>query len=274
MNASPIRESACPSCGGELPSQARSCPSCGAPAGDLPPLETVHGPVVHMRIERRWLGVPARLLLLWLGFGAFGAAVGLFATGSWAWGVVALAFAVVFLGVLAEAVHRHGGIFVERSSQLAAAGRAQAASRAEVWRTRLDTRLARWRTTSQLEQIGLDRAAWLQELGDAVWREDAEAEREARRRLEELDEQRERVEESLSERLAGAEEKIRLARLPVQETMMVSPNEPSAPYPPPDEGDPPQPAQVPEPYPPPDEGTPPTPAPAPDPSRDESQPKS
>jgi hypothetical protein len=50
--------------------------------------------------------------------------------------------------------------------------------------------------------------------------------------------------------------------------VMVTPNEPNAPYPPPDEGDPPTPAEVPEPYPPPDEGTPPTPAP--DPGRPES----
>ena len=45
--------------------------------------------------------------------------------------------------------------------------------------------------------------------------------------------------------------------------MTISPNEPSTPYPPPDEGDPPTPAIVPEPTPPPDEGTPPTPAPEP-----------
>jgi hypothetical protein len=51
---------------------------------------------------------------------------------------------------------------------------------------------------------------------------------------------------------------------------MATPNEP---YPPPDEGTPPTPAQVPEPqptqepepYPPPDEGTPPTPAQVPEP---------
>jgi len=40
---------------------------------------------------------------------------------------------------------------------------------------------------------------------------------------------------------------------------MVAPNEPSAPYPPPGEAEPPTPAIVPEPSPPPDEGTPPTP---------------
>ncbi len=42
-------------------------------------------------------------------------------------------------------------------------------------------------------------------------------------------------------------------------TSMINPNEPSAPYPPPNEGDPPTSAIVPEPTPPPDEGTPPAP---------------
>jgi hypothetical protein len=85
----------------------------------------------------------------------------------------------------------------------------------------------------------------------------------ARQRLSELDEEQKHVEEELAVQLAGADERIRQARLPVQDTVMVTPNEPSAPYPPPEEGDPPQPAEVPEPYPPPDEGTPPTPAPDP-----------
>ena len=62
---------------------------------------------------------------------------------------------------------------------------------------------------------------------------------------------------------AEAGERIREARFAVQETMMVTPNEP---YPPPGEANPPQPAIVPEPYPPPDEGTPPTPALVPEPS--------
>jgi hypothetical protein len=65
---------------------------------------------------------------------------------------------------------------------------------------------------------------------------------------------------------AEAGERIREARLGVQETMMVTPRLPSEPYPPPGEATPPQPAIVPEPYPPPDEGTPPTPALVPEPS--------
>lgn len=123
--------------------------------------------------------------------------------------------------------------------------------------------MSRWRTQSRIEQLELDRPALLRALGEAVHREDKAAEKEARRQLDELDERRKTLQTELDEQRSGAEERIRLARLPVQETLMVTPNEPSAPYPPPDEGEPPQPAIVPEQYPPPDEGTPPAPAPDP-----------
>lgn len=263
MSASRIPESACPSCGEELPAQARFCPSCGAPAGELPPLETVSGPVVRERVERRWLGLPTRFVLLCLGFAALGAAVGLFATGSWAWGILSLVVALVLLATLAEGLRRGGHAWAQQSSRLAAGGRAQAATAAEVWRARLEASLARRRAGSRLDRIELDRAPVLQALGDAVWRGDRKAAQEARRRLEELEDERRRLEAERDERIAGVEERIRRARLPVQKTMMVTPNEPAAPYPPPGEADPPQPATVPEPYPPPDEGTPPVPAPDP-----------
>ena len=269
MSASPIPDSACLRCGEELAPTARFCPSCGAPAGQLLPVETVPGPVVHESVEKRWLGMPSRFVLLCLGFGAFGAAIGLFATGSWAWGIVLLLLAIVLLAALGEASRRGGDAWMQHSSRLAADGRSHAATTAEVWRTRLDTSLSRWRTKSRLDEISHERAPALQALGAAVWEKDAVAERQARRRLVELEEEEKRIEEELAERLAGADERIRRARLPVQETLMVTPNEPSAPYPPPDEGNPPQPAEVPEPYPPPDEGTP--PAPAPDPGRPESE---
>jgi hypothetical protein len=267
MSAAPIRDNACPSCGEELPAGARFCPNCGAPAGDLPPLETVPGPVVHGSVERRWLGLPARFVLLCLGFAGLGAAIGLFATGNWAWGVVALLVAAILLAALADATHRNADVWSERSARFAADGRAQVATAAKVWRTRFDTSVNRWRTRSRLDQIDLERRPALQALGEAVWGEDTSAEQAARERLTELEAERERIEGEHAEHLAGAEERIRNARLPVQETLMVTPNEPSAPYPPPDEAEPPQPAQVPEPYPPPDEGTPPTPAP--DPGQDE-----
>ena len=263
MSASPIQDSACLRCGEELAPGARFCSSCGAPVGELPFVETVPGPVVHESVEQRWLGLPARFVLLCLGFAAFGAGIGLFATGSWAWGIVLLLLAIVLLAVLGATTRRSDQAWMQHSSRLAADGRAHAATTAEVWRTRLDTALNRWRTRSRLDAISVERGPALQALGDAVWQGDKSAEREARERLVELEQEGKRIEDELAERLAGADERIRRARLPVQDTLMVTPNEPSAPYPPPDEGNPPQPAQVPEPYPPPDEGTPPEPAPEP-----------
>jgi membrane protein implicated in regulation of membrane protease activity len=269
MSASPVRESACPRCGEELAPNARFCSSCGAPADERPALETVPGPVVHKSVERRWLGMPARFVLLFLGFAALGAAIGLFATGSWAWGVVLLLLAGILLAALGEATRRSADAWAQHSSRLAADGRAHAATAAEVWRTRLDSTVTRWRTRSRLDAIEVERGPALQALGEAVWRGDDDAERESRERLVELEQEQKRIEDDLAEQLAGADERIRRARLPVQDTIMVTPNEPSPPYPPPDEGNPPEPAQVPEPYPPPDEGTPPTPAP--DPGQTESE---
>ena len=264
MSASPIPDSTCSNCGEVLAPSARFCSSCGAATDGLPPAETVPGPVVHESVERRWLGLPARFVLLCLGFAAFGASIGLFATGDWVWGIVLLLLAVGLLVALAEATRRTGHAWAERSSRLAADSRAQAVTTAEVWRTKADAMLSRWRTRSRLDAISVERSPALQALGEAVWQGDEVGEREARQRLVELEEEEKRVEEELAERLAGADERIRKARLPVQDTLMVTPNEPSDPYPPPDEGNPPEPAQVPEPYPPPDEGTPPVPAPAPD----------
>lgn len=263
MSASPIRENACSRCGEELAPRARFCSNCGARVGELPPLETVRGPVVHESAERRWLGVPARFALLCLGFASFGAAVGLFATGSWAWAIVMLLLAAIFLSALAAAVRQGGDIWLEQSSRFASERRAHAASTAEVWRTRIDATVTRWRSRSRIDAIEADRRPAFQALGEAVWRGDASAEHEARQRLGELEQERRRIEDELAAQLAGADERIRQARLPVQDTVMVTPNEPSPPYPPPDEGNPPQPAEVPEPYPPPDEGTPPAPAPDP-----------
>jgi len=269
VSASPIQDSACLECGEELAPGARFCSSCGVPVGGVPSVETVPGPVVRESVERRWLGLPARFVLLCLGFAAFGAAIGLFATGSWPWGVALLLLAIVLLAALGEATRRSADAWMQHSSRLAADGRAHAATTAEVWRTRLDTALSRWRSRSRLDAISVERGPALQALGDAVWRGDTSAERGARERLVELEQEGKRIEDELAVRLAGADERIRRARLPVQDTLMVTPTEPSAPYPPPDEGNPPQPARIPEPYPPPDEGTP--PEPAPDPGQTESE---
>jgi membrane protein implicated in regulation of membrane protease activity len=225
MNAAPIEDSACRSCGEALAPGARFCSNCGARADELPALETVPAPVVHESVERRWLGMPARFVLLCLGFAAFGASTGLFATGSWAWGVVLLLLAIVLLAALVEATRRSADVWVQHSSRLASDGRAHAATAAEVWRARLGTMQSRWRTRSRLDAIAVERGPALQALGAAAWRGDKAAENQARQRLVELEQEGKRIEDELAERLAGADERIRRARLPVQDTLMVTPSQ-------------------------------------------------
>ena len=222
------------------------------PDREHPLAETLPGPVVREQLEPRWFGVPARFVLLCLGSAALGAAVGLFVASAWGWGVAALVVAFVAFGALREAVRQRGRLLPERSVRLVADGRAQALTSAEVWRTRLETSVTNWRTRSRLDEIGLARGPALQELGTAVRSGDRRAANEASKRLDEIDEQEWRLGAELELQSAQAKEKIRLARLPVQETVLVAP-EPSAPYPPPDEGNPPTPAIVPEQSPPPDE---------------------
>jgi hypothetical protein len=241
MNASAIEDSACRSCGEALAPGARYCSGCGAPASEVPPFETIPGPVVHESADRRWLGLPTRFVLLCLGFAAFGASIGLFATGSWVWALVFLFVAGIVLAALAETTRRTGGVWVEHSSRLAADGRAHAATTAEVWRTRFDASLTRRRTRSRLDSIASERSPALQALGEAVWRGDKTTERDARQRLVELEEEAKHVVDALAERLAGAEERIRKARLPVQDTLMVTTDGPGAP----DEGHPPTPSSEP-----------------------------
>jgi hypothetical protein len=264
----------CPSCGAELPARARFCPSCGTTVagedllpGRPPPAETAPGPMTRVRAEPRWLGLPASVLLLCVGFAALGAAIGLFASGAWPWGLVVLGLAVLLLGAYVE-LERRGpeSPLARRSGLLLADTRSQAASTSEVVRARVGAVVDRHRARAQLDVIESERRPALVELGEAVWTGDASAEARSRAKLAELDGRRAVVEQELESRLGAAGERIRLARLPVDETVMVEPSGPSPPYPPPDEGTPPTPTPVPEPYPPPDEGTPPTPpSPAPPP---------
>jgi len=218
-----------------------------------PLTETVPGPVVREQLEPHWFGVPARFALLCVGCAAVGAAVGLFVASAWGWGVAALLVAVIAFGALREAVRQKGHLLPEQSVRLASDGRSQALTAAEVWRTRLETSLANWRTRSRLDEVKVARGPALQELGAAVRNGDKRAANEASKRLDELDEQERSLEADLELQVANAKERIRLARLPVDETVMVAPDAPNTPYPPPDEGNPPTPAIVPEPFPPPDE---------------------
>ncbi len=274
MSASAPAADSCPSCGASLPGHARFCPECGVsledPVGttlrvEVPPEETGPVPVSFSQAEPSWFGMPPPLLLLTLAAGCFVLALVLFATGHWPYGLIVLGVAALLLAVFLELARRRPDWAVARRS---ADVRERAESTLEAWRARAAVSAEVRRIQSGLMVLESERRSALLELGEAVHRGDGTAEAAARGLLDELERRDAELRGQLHERLELAGERIRKARLPVQETMMVTPSEPSAPYPPPDEGNPPEPAIVPEPYPPPDEGNPPQPAPRPDPGED------
>jgi hypothetical protein len=269
MSASAARADPCPHCGVDLPRGAQFCPECGSPADagatsriELPPDETGPVPISFDRAEPHWFGVTPPFLLLGVAGAAALLAVLLLAGGHWPYGLIVLGLAALLLAAFLELARRRPD---STPTGPASDVRERAGSWWETWRARTAASAEARRIHSGLALVDAERRAALLDLGRAAHERDSTAEAAVRARLEELDAQEADLHRQLEERLEQAGQRIYKARLSVQETMMVTPNEPSQPYPPPGEGNPPQPAVVPEPYPPPDEGTP--PAPAPDPGR-------
>jgi hypothetical protein len=219
-------------------------------------------PVALQRSEPRWFGIAPPQLLLGIAAVAFVLAIVLFATGHWPYGLILLGAAALLVAAFLEAARRRPESGVTRASVDA---RERARSSWETLRARQAATVEARRIQSTLLLLDSDRGRALQDLGLAAHREDSTTEAAVRARLAELDAQEAELRTRLEQALGDADDRIRKARLPVQETMMVLPTEPS---PPPGEATPPQPAIVPEPYPPPDEATPPQPARVPEPTPD------
>lgn len=271
MSASAAPADPCPSCGVELPPNARFCPSCGVTVderggstlrAEAPPDETGPMPVHVQQTEPRWFGIAPPKLLLAVATGACVLAVVLFATGLWPYGLIVLGIATLLVAAFLEAARRRPASSVNRASTGA---RERAQSVLETYRARSVATAEARRVQSRLLLLESERREALLELGAAAHAHDSRAEADARARLDELDRREAELRAHLDASIEEGERRIRQARLPVQETMLVVPPEPA---PPPDEGTPPQPAIVPEPSPPPDEGTPPQPARVPEPTPD------
>jgi len=226
----------------------------------LPPEETGPVPVSVQRVEPRWFGLTPPNLLLGVAATAVAVAAILFVTGHWPYGLILLGVGSLLFAAYLEAVRRGPDAPLARASVDA---RERARSSWETLRARQSAAAEIRRIQSGIAKLEPERRAAIHDLGAAAYGRDAEAEAAARARLEGLDTLEAELRGELDRAHEDAGERIRLARLPVQETVMVAPPEPA---PPPDEGTPPQPAVVPEPYPPPDEGDPPEPARVPEPS--------
>lgn len=243
MSASPLPTETCPSCGVDLPHDARFCPACGtavAEAGstvraELPPDETGGSVPVHVqRAEPRWFGVAPPYLLLAVAAGACVAALVLFATGHWPYGLILLGIGALLTAAFLEAARRRPSSTLTRASVDA---RERAHSVFETYRARSTAASEARRIQGGLLLLESERRATLLELGTAAHERDSSAEADVRARLDELDRREADLRSQLEWSSQEAAERIRQARLPVQETMMVPPAEP---YPPPDEGTPPE----------------------------------
>jgi hypothetical protein len=217
-------------------------------------------PVSVDRVEPRWFGVTPPHLLLGVALAGVVIALLLFVSGHWPYGLIVLGLAALLLAAFLEVARRRPHSPVTRASVDL---RERAGSMLETWRARAAVTAEVRRIQSGIFVVESERRTALLELGEAAHRGDGIAEAGVRARLADLDAREAELRRALEEKLERAGERIYKARLSVQDTMMVKPNEPSQPYPPPGEATPPQPAVVPEPYPPPDEGTPPVPAPDP-----------
>jgi hypothetical protein len=201
----------------------------------VPPNETGPVPVSLQRGEPHWFGVAPPQLLLAVGATAFALALILFATGHWPYGLILLGAAALLLAAFLEAARRRPDSGVVRASVDA---RERARSSWETLRARQVATVEARRIQSALIRLESDRRSALQDLGAAAHGRDAPAEATARARLAEVDAHETELRAQLDGTLGDADERIRKARLPVQDTMMVLPTEPG---PPPDEATPPDP---------------------------------
>jgi hypothetical protein len=263
---------ACPRCGAEPPVRARFCPECGAPLDEpsgrtltveLPPADAAPAST-HLSVPR-YFGVTPPHLLLGIAAVALVVAIVLFATGHWPYGLILLGLGALLLAAFMEAARRRPPAR-EPLQQAGSPVRERTRSAWEELRARSQAAAEARRLQNALLLIETERKRAYAALGAAAHAHNAAGEAAARATLAELDAREAALRSQLEGSLADAGERIRKARLPVQETMMVLPSEPA---PPPGEATPPQPAVVPEPYPPPDEGNPPEPARVPEPSPDQ-----
>jgi hypothetical protein len=267
----------CENCGSTLPAKSRFCPECGARVGatpgetavqELPPHETSAAPVDVMLAERRFFGVTPPTGLFALAAAAFVLAVVLLVSGHWIWGlllVVAAVFLVVTFVAQTKRVPAQASGVAKASVDALEAVKARAEATFETVAAHGSAKLELIRLRRELAELAAERGRWLRQLGEVVYDGDRKATKELKERVGEVDERIQAKEAEMTAVAEQAERRIERAQLEVQATHVVEPEEPpdatpdpdrvpAGPFPPPEEGEPPQPARVPEPFPPPDEG--------------------
>jgi hypothetical protein len=240
----------CANCGSAVPAPSRFCPECGRPldvaaaiSGDETPTRRVWPP--------EW-GLAAAVLL-----GAAG--VVLLGAGVWLWGVV-LVLAAGGILLLQHEIERRAGraVFGNVRSRLAA--------HRELVSARSRGQIDLFRLRRELAELQAEQSRGYQELGRAGYVRDRDAVQAARAHLDDLNERLALKEAEVQVLLNEMQERVRRVQAQVAPTQKLSAEGPARipePYPPPDEGTPPEPPRLPEPEP--DPVPEPSPEPTPEP---------
>jgi hypothetical protein len=191
---------------------------------ELPEEETGPVPVSIAYAEPRWFGVPPPLALLSLACGSFAVGIVLFAAGHWPYGLILLGITALLLAAFLEIARRRPDSALARvSGRAAVEARDRTTSAFERLRARSTAAAELQRIRSARAIVQSERRALLFRLGEAVHLDDQAAAGAARSRLHELDGLEADLQARLERKLAETEERIRRARLSVQETMLVPP---------------------------------------------------
>jgi hypothetical protein len=239
--------SECAHCGSALAAESRYCPDCG-------------GRLREDAFSRLRLTPPSPLLVVALLVGIGG--IILLAGSVWAWGVVALLAAAVLI-LFDGLVDRSAAVRVLADAR----GRAAATRESVALKSR--GQMAVFRARRELAELHIDKDRLFRQLGEAVYSEDEEGMKAARTAVDAVGERIRDKEAEIETLIRETESLIQRVQAPVQETIKLeAPPEPARvpePWPPPDEGDipePPQPSPE-EPTPGPEEPAPPADPPAP-----------
>ena len=179
-------------------------------------------PVSVQRTETHWFGVTPPNLLLGIAFAAVVVAIVLFATGHWPFGLILLGVGALLLAAFLEAARRRPESQLTRASVDA---RERARSSWETLRARQAAAVEIRRIQTATANLEPERRAAFHDLGAAAYRRDSEAEAAARDRLESLDAREAELRAELDRAHEDAGERIRRARLPVEETVIAHPPE-------------------------------------------------
>jgi len=187
---------------------------------ELPPDETGPVPVSIMRTEPHWFGVTPPFFVLGVALVVLVVAIVVFASGSWPVGLILLGVGAMLLAVYLEAARRRRHSFV---AHMSADVRERAGSTWESLRVRSLVALETRRIHGELMVVRSQRRDLLLALGEATYGGDQEAAREANERLRELDGREADLKTALEALLAEAGERIRRAKLSVEDTVRVPP---------------------------------------------------